>query len=74
MRDSRQGVAMKKTVITAMILVSILASIGGCCTGKSVTNQRGGYERDECSEENSGRDKPYERVGGHDIRNTINIQ
>ena len=64
---------MKRSDTAAMILMLILASIAGCCTGKNVTSQNGRYERYECSEDNSGRDKPYERVGGHDIRNTINI-
>jgi hypothetical protein len=46
-----------------MILV-MLASIGGCCVGRDV-NGRG---------ERGGKhdwDRSYERVGGHDIRNTI---
>ena len=47
-----------------MMLVMMLAPIGGCCVGRDVNcrDQRGG-END--------RDRSYERVGGHDIRNTI---
>jgi hypothetical protein len=46
-----------------MILV-MLAPIGGCCAGRDVNGrgERGG-END--------RDRSYERVGDHDIRNTI---
>jgi hypothetical protein len=55
---------MKRIIMLAMILVMMLASIGGCCAGRDANcrDQRGG-END--------RDRSYERVGDHDIRNTI---
>ena len=55
---------MKRIIILVMALVMMLASIGGCCVGRDV-NGRG---------ERGGKhdwDRSYERVGGHDIRNTI---
>ena len=57
---------MKRIIMLVMILVMILVSIGGCCIGRDVNGRCGrGGEHD--------RDGGYERVGGHDIRNTIMI-
>jgi hypothetical protein len=55
---------MKRIIMLAMILVMMLVSIGGCCVRRDVDCRSGkSGERD--------RDRGYERVGGHDIRNTI---
>jgi len=54
---------MKRIITLAMILVMMLASIGGCCIGRDGRGGRGG-EHD--------RDGGYERDDGHDMRNTIN--
>jgi hypothetical protein len=55
---------MKRIIMVAIILVMMLASIGGCGAGRDV-NGRGEREGEH------NRDQSYERVGGHDIRNTI---
>jgi hypothetical protein len=49
-----------------MILVIILVSIGGCCMTRDA-DDRGGRAGEY------DRDRGYERVEGHDIRNTITI-
>jgi hypothetical protein len=61
---------MKRIIMLAMILVMILVSIGGCCIGRDANSRS-----ERCGEHDSDggydRNAPYERVGGHDIRNTI---
>jgi len=63
---------MKRIIMLAMILVMMLVTIGGCCIGRDAN---GRSERCGKHDEDRGYDRnaPYERVGGHDIRNTIMI-
>ena len=61
---------MKRIIMLAMILVMMLVSIGGCCVRRDVdcrSEKSGERDRDRGYDRNA----PYERVGGHDIRNTI---
>jgi len=60
---------MKRIVMTAMILVLLLISIGGCVVRD--TNGRGERERERDRDGEYDRDGGYEKDNGHDMRNTI---
>lgn len=60
---------MKRIILLGMVLVTMLVSLGGCFVGYPDHDRgRGGHDRGERHDRDSGERHYYDRDGGHEER------